>query len=88
MDIPDEPGDGVRWERSSIRSICESFIKTMSKFHLSSYILYGVWEVIDLRDGVRCEGAFIAIESFFESFIKILLVLAVLERILSFGWCW
>ena len=27
MDIPDGPGDGVRWELTSIRSFCESFIK-------------------------------------------------------------
>ena len=27
MDIPDEPGDGVRWEGTSIRSVCETFIK-------------------------------------------------------------
>jgi len=27
MDIPDEPGDGVRWEEMSIRSVCETFIK-------------------------------------------------------------
>ena len=27
MDIPDGPGDGVRWEGTSIRSVCESFIK-------------------------------------------------------------
>ena len=26
MDIPDGPGDGVRWELTSIRSFCESFI--------------------------------------------------------------
>ena len=29
MDIPDGPGDGVRWELTSIRSICESFIKSL-----------------------------------------------------------
>ena len=27
IDIPDGPGDGVRWELTSIRSFCESFIK-------------------------------------------------------------
>ena len=27
MDIPDWPGDGVRWEGTFIRSVCESFIK-------------------------------------------------------------
>ena len=25
--VPDDPGDGVRWELTSIRSFCESFIK-------------------------------------------------------------
>ena len=27
MDIPDGPGDDVRWEGTSIRSFCVSFIK-------------------------------------------------------------
>ena len=45
MDVPDGPGDGVRWELTSIIIFCESFI-------------------------------------------KIQLVLADLEKILSYGWWW
>ena len=123
MDIPDEPGDGVRWEGTSIRSVCETFIKirhqepcqdstcppslflesrmtwiwrwcqmggnihqkclwkfhqdltlgTMSRLHLSSKSLPGVYEDMDIPDetgdSVRWEGT--SIRSICESFIEI-----------------
>jgi len=72
-------GYGVRWEVTSIRSVCESF----SNIHMSSKSLPGVWEDLDIPDGpgddVRWEGT--SIRSFCESFIKFQLVLAYLEMI-------
>ena len=60
----------------------------MSRLHMSSKSLLGVWEDLDIpdgpADGVRWEGTYI--RSFCESFIKIQLVLAGLEKILSYGW--
>ena len=41
MDIPDWPGDGVRWEVTSIRSICERFIKIWQQelCHITNVLL-------------------------------------------------
>ena len=44
MDISDGPGDGVRWELTSIRSFCESFIKIQLVLAVLEMILsYGWW---------------------------------------------
>ena len=47
MYIPDGPGDGVRWELTSIRSFCESFIKiqlVLADLELGGGVEGGGWD--------------------------------------------
>jgi len=58
MDIPDGPGDGVRWELTSIRSFCESFIKIQLVLAVLEKILSCGWVVVAGGCGVGLNNYF------------------------------